>query len=79
LLSGKFASPPAVRLHGVAGNLREATEKEISLWQKRVKRVSFSKGHTKMWKSMSLVREIEFTKIEPIRIGEMTRGTWKSQ
>ncbi|MEN8205260.1 MAG: pyridoxamine 5'-phosphate oxidase family protein [Pseudomonadota bacterium] len=40
LAGGKFASPPAVRLHGVVGDLREATDKEIALWQKRVKRVS---------------------------------------
>jgi len=79
LLGGKFTSPPAVRMHGVVGNLREATDKEIALWQKRVKRVSFSKGHAMMWKSMSMVRDIEFTKIEPVHIGEMTRNTWKSQ
>ena len=78
LVVGRFASPPAVRLHGVAGDLREATDIEISLWQKRVKSVSFSKGHAMMWRSMSKVRDIEFTRIEPVQIGKMTRDTWKT-
>ena len=79
LVGGRFTSPPAVRLHGVVGDLREATDTEIALWQKRVKHVSFSKGHAMMWRSMSMVRDIEFTRIEPVHIGEMTRGTWNTQ
>lgn len=79
LVGGRFTSPPAVRLHGVVGNLREATDTEIALWQKRVKPVSFSKGHAMMWRSMSMVRDIEFTRIEPVQIGEMTRNTWNTQ
>ncbi len=79
LVGGKFTSPPAVRLHGVAGELREATDKEIALWQKKVQRVSFSKGHALMWRSMSMVRDIEFTKVEPVHIGEMTSGSWSAQ
>ncbi len=76
LILGRFKNPPAVRLHGVAGELREATQTEIALWQKRVKRVSFSKGHALIWRSMSMVRDIEFTKIEPVHFSEMTRNTW---
>ena len=79
LVGGRFTSPPAVRLHGIAGDLREATETEMALWQKRVKRVGFSKGHAIMWRGMSMVRDIEFTKIEPVQIGEMTRGTWNAR
>jgi len=75
LLGGKFPSPPAIRLHGITGELREATDKEIALWQKRVRFVSFSKGHALMWKSMRMVRDIEFTKSESIHIGEMTSST----
>ncbi len=56
LLRGKFKTPPAVRLYGVVGDLREATDTEIALWQKRVKSVSFSKGHAMMWGDMSRVR-----------------------
>ena len=78
LVVGKFYSPPAIRLYGVAGELREATDMEIALWQKRVQHTSFSKGHALMWRNMSMVRDIEFTKVEPIHIGEMTRGSWSS-
>jgi hypothetical protein len=76
LVRGRFSSPPAVRLHGTAGETREATEKELALWQERVKRVGFSKGHAIMWRSMSMVRDIEFTRMEPVQIGAMTRGLW---
>ncbi|MBT3714432.1 MAG: pyridoxamine 5'-phosphate oxidase family protein [Anaerolineae bacterium] len=77
LLRGKFASPPAVRLYGKAGELRPATEKEIQRWQRRVRRVRFTKGHTMMWKKMRMGREVEFTRIEPVHMGEMTENLWK--
>ncbi len=52
--------------------------KKIStrICEKRVKRVRFSKGHALIWRSMSMVRDIEFTKIEPVHFSEMTRNTW---
>ncbi len=76
LLSGRFSNPPAVRLYGTVGELRAATQKEIQLWQRRVRRVRFTKGHAMMWAKMSMVREIEFTRMEPVQIGEMTRNSW---
>jgi len=72
LLRGKFVAPPGMRLYGVAGELRPATEAEIARWQRRVRRVRFTKGHKLMWRKMRMVREIEFTHAEPIRIGKMT-------
>ena len=79
LVRGKFANPPAVRLHGVAGELRPASEREMSLWRKRVRNVRFSKGHASMWQEMNMVREIEFSRIEPVNIGKMTYGHWHGQ
>lgn len=79
LVRGNFASPPAVRLHGIAGELRDATNTEIALWQKRVRRVSFSKGHALMWRGMTKVRDIKFTKVEPVQIGQMTSDLWKAK
>ena len=29
-----------------------------------------------MWANMKMVRDIEFTRIEPVHMGEMTRDTW---
>ena len=78
LIVGRFASPPALRLHGVAGPLREATEAEAALFQKRVKRVRFSRGHALMWRNMRMVRDIAFTGIEPVHM-EMTRQTGRSK
>ena len=76
LISGRFSSPPAVRLYGVVGEVRAATEKEIALLQRRVRRVSFSKGHTMLWKNLRMVRDIRFSRMEPVHMGEMTQGTW---
>jgi len=77
LLGGKFASPPAVRLYGVAGELRPASERELSLWKRRVGRARFSKGHALLWQKMHMVREIEFSRIEPVHLGEMTHDLWQ--
>jgi uncharacterized protein len=76
LISGRFSDPPAVRLYGVVGEVRAATEKEIALLQRRVRKVSFTKGHAMLWKNMRMVRDITFSRMEPVHIGDMTRGTW---
>jgi hypothetical protein len=78
LFGGKFNMPPAVRLHGVAKELRPATKHEVSLWQKRVHSTRYSKGHKLMWREMSMVREIEFDRIEPVHIGSMTQELWNA-
>jgi len=79
LVGGKFSSAPAVRLHGLAGELRPASETEKSLWKKRIRRIRFSKGHALMWQEMNMVREIEFSRIEPVHLGKMTHGLWSGQ
>jgi len=76
LLSGKFVSPPAIRLLGEAGARREANANEIQLWRKRVKQTRFTKGYAMMWKNMKMVREIKFTKAIIINLGEMSRNVW---
>lgn len=72
LLRGEFKVPPGVRLCGKAGEAREATDKEIALWRKRVRPLRFTKGHTLMWRNMRTVRDIEFNRIEAINLGKMT-------
>lgn len=76
LLGGKFALPPAVRLHGTAQELRPATEYEVALWLKRVNSFRFTKAYKLMWSDMHMVRVIKFDRIEPVHIGQMTRGLW---
>lgn len=75
LVRGKFSTLPAIRLYGRAGIVREATDTEIQLWQKRVKSLRFTKGHCVLWKHMRRVRELEFSHIEPINLGAMTPQT----
>jgi len=75
LVRGRFTSIPAIRLHGRAGDLRDATDEERTLWQKRVKRLRLTKGYDLMWRNMRSVREIEFTRVEPVNLGAMTRDT----
>ncbi len=78
LLGGRFSSPPAIRLYGTVGQTREATEEEIGLWHHKVRRVRRSKGYALIWKGMKFVRDIRFSRAEPVHIGEMTRGLWES-
>jgi hypothetical protein len=73
---GKFIAPPGVRLMGNAGERREATPREIELFQKRVKNYRIFKGYKRLWSKLKYVREIHFDTYEPIRIGALTRGLW---
>ena len=73
LFNGRFASPPAIRLYGTVGEVREATEKEIKLWHHRVRWTRASKGYALMWKNMKMVRDINFSRVEPVNIGVMTQ------
>lgn len=77
LFDGRFKTPPAVRLYGQTGELREATDTEVKLWLKRVKPASASRGHALMWRDMTQVRDIEFTHAEAVQLGQMTRGNWQ--
>ncbi len=77
LLGGRFGRLPAIRLYGITKELRPANDREISLWQKRVRPARFTKGHQLMWKDMGMVREVEIDRIEPVYIGRMTRDLWQ--
>ena len=74
LARGRFPTPPAVRLRGrVVGPRRPATEDERRRWQRRVRRLRWSRGHRLLWRRMGWVREIEFDEALPVGIGPMTR------
>jgi hypothetical protein len=77
LIKGRFETPVAVRLTGEVGEPRKATELEISRWHKRVNALSWTKGHSLMWKEMSEVRDIKFTGMEKVNASTMTRGNWQ--
>lgn len=76
LSDGRFISPPAVRLLGVAKELREATNDEIAAWQKRIAFARGFKGYDLMWSHMCHVRDLHFDSFEPVDVGDMTSGLW---
>jgi len=74
LLKGRFPSLPAMRLRGHAGPRRPATDVEQARWQRKVRRLRFTKGHALLWREMTHARDIRFDAFDPIRLGAMTEG-----
>lgn len=74
LFKGRFDSFPGIKLYGELGEKREATEKEKRAMQRRVRKAKGLKGYEYLWKEMSYIREIAFTKAEAINLGRMTRA-----
>lgn len=73
LFKGKFKTNPAIKLYGLLGNRRKATEQEINRLNRRMKTTNGFKGNTYLWKDMVYVRDINFIKVETINLGKMTR------
>ncbi len=73
LFKGNFKSYPALKLYGELGEKREATGKEIKRLNRRMKASKGMKGNTYLWATMQFVRDITFTKVEKINLGEMTK------
>jgi len=74
--TGKFVSPPAVRLIGTAGEIREATGAEMGVWKNRISWARGTKGYEIAFSRMYRVRDITFDSFEPVEVGEMTLGLW---
>jgi uncharacterized protein len=76
LAAGKFLSPPAVRLIGTAGEMRQATDDEIAAFKKRISYASGTKGYDLLWAHLHTVRDLSFDSFEPVETGEMTHDLW---
>lgn len=75
LFKGRFERPPALRLVGrVVGPPRPSTAEEQARFARRVRRLSWLKGHALMWRDPGPVREFEVERIEPVHLGPMTAG-----
>lgn len=74
LWRGRFSHPPAIRLLGWAGPLREASEEEQQRFLKRVRPLRGTKGYKLLWSNVSRLREVHFDGWEPARLGKMTTG-----
>jgi hypothetical protein len=74
LFKMNFSEYPAVKLYGELGIKREATDKEYRAFQRRIRKTKRLKGSNYLWKDMSMIREITFTKGEKINLGIMTKN-----
>jgi pyridoxamine 5'-phosphate oxidase-like protein len=68
LLLGRASRPFGVRLHGTAGERREATPEERERFLRRVRRFRFLRGHGLLWGKLRTVRDVRFDAIEPVRV-----------
>ena len=71
LLAGRFPEAPGFRLAGVARERREATERELELFQRRVRFARWTRGYKRLWAGMAAGREVTFDRVLPIRLGQM--------
>lgn len=73
LARGAFRSHPGMRLMGLAGERRLATEDEAARFQRKVKSARLLRGHKLLWREFKYARDIRFERVEPVRLGAMTR------
>jgi len=72
LMKGKFVEPPGARLYGKAGPRRLATPEEIAHWHRRTGFLRRLKGYDMLWGNLTYVREVAFTRYEPVLMGRMS-------
>jgi hypothetical protein len=69
LWRGEVREPFGVRLHGTVGARRDATERELARFRRRVHPLRFLRGHDLLWgKHLRSVREVVFDGFEPVRV-----------
>ncbi len=75
LLRGGFPTAPGIRLSGTAGVRREAEAAEVERFQRRVRRVKWTKGHELLWSDhFTRGRDVTFDRVLPLRLGRMWPG-----
>lgn len=77
LFGGRFASAPGIRLMGVAGQRRLATDEEKEAYRARVRPFRRTKGYDLIWRDLSYVREIKLERFEPVSYPKMTDHLWR--
>jgi len=75
LVTGRFPSAPGIRLAGTAGERRKATEREIELFERRVRPVRWTRGYELLWTRFERGREVTFDRVIPLRLGRMWPNT----
>jgi len=75
LIAGRFSRPVGVRLKGIAGERRRATDKELGRFRRRVGVVSWTKGHDILWGADSaFARDLDFVSVCDVKLGKMTKA-----
>ena len=77
LYNGRFASLPGIRLTGLAGERRVASDEERAAYQARVKPFRWTKGYDLIWRDLRHVREIKLESCEPVVYPQMTAHLWR--
>jgi len=73
-VAGRFKTPPAFRLRGVAGKSRPSTAAERDRWKRKVRYLRWTRGYEALWANVDTVRELHFHQLQPVEIGRMTSG-----
>jgi hypothetical protein len=73
LITGRFSTPPAVRLLVEFGDRRAANDLEQSRFRKKVNIFKRFKGHKVLWSNPSHIREFSVLKIISVSLGKMTQ------
>lgn len=73
-VAGRFKTPPAFRLRGVAGKSRPSTAEERARWKRKVRYLRWTRGYEELWANVDTVRELHFHQLQPVKIGRMTSG-----
>jgi len=76
LAKGRFATPPGVRLMGVAAQRRRATDDEAAALAVRLKPLRKTKGAAMIWSKLEFVRDIRFDSFEPVVYPKVTDDLW---
>ncbi|MGH1357730.1 MAG: pyridoxamine 5'-phosphate oxidase family protein [Burkholderiaceae bacterium] len=74
---GRFSRPPGFRLYGSVGARRLATGAEQERIRRLFRPVRFTAGGKALLTQMAWVRDIEFDRVEPVRIGPLTVQTYR--
>lgn len=69
VITGKYKHPPGIRLTGIVGEKRKASEEEISAYRTPLKRLKMFKGYQSMWGIMKNGRDIYFDDFEIVKCG----------
>jgi hypothetical protein len=76
-LSGKFKTPPGVRLSGTVGEKRIATEDEIQSLKAKLGLLGRLLKGEPGGLNIKYVRDIHFDSVKPVLVGKLTKGLFQ--